>query len=128
MGELKKSIKEVPDAQKVLSEKVQNITEELEKAEIKLMGDPKLDYPQRVRYSIQINLSMLERNIKSYSGAPSAHQLQQIKKKTEEFEAVLKRINRIIEVEIPELNKLLNENNFPHIRPGKKITIKSNQL
>jgi photosystem II stability/assembly factor-like uncharacterized protein len=128
MGKLKKRIKEIPDAPKVLSEKVKTIAEELEEAEIKLLGDPKLDYPQRMRYSIRINLFMLERSIKSYSGAPSALQLQQIKEKTEELKALLKKINRIIEVEIPELNKLLNENNFPHILPRKKITIKSDQL
>jgi hypothetical protein len=34
---------------------------------------------------------------------------------------LIQRVNKIIEEGIPRLNKLLNENNIPHMLPGKTI-------
>ena len=66
---------------------------------------------------------MLGRSIGGYTGAPSERQVQQISKDSEELKALIERINKIIEVDIPELNKLMNENNIPRIFPPKKIKI-----
>ena len=38
--------------------------------------------------------------------------------------ALVERINKIIDAEIPALNKILNENNIPRIFVGEKIKIK----
>ena len=67
---------------------------------------------------------MLGRAVGGYTSAPSPRQLQQVQKNSEQLMALVERLNKIIEEAIPRLNKLMNENNIPHLIPGEKIKIK----
>jgi coenzyme F420-reducing hydrogenase alpha subunit len=67
---------------------------------------------------------MLGRAVGGYTSVPSQRQLQQIQKNSEQLKALVERLNKIIEEAVPRLNKLMNENNIPHVIPGEKIKIK----
>ncbi len=118
--EVLKRIKDVPQA---VSEKIKALSEEIEDIRIKLLGDPELGW-RGMRASVRGRIFMTGRSIGGYTGAPSEDQVRQVKKDTEELMALVERINRIIEVEVPALNKLMNENNIPRIFVGEKIKIK----
>jgi len=115
-----KKIKDVPG---VVSDKIKAVSEEIEDIRIKLLGDPELGW-RGMRASVRGRISTAGRSIGGYTGAPSQDQLQQVKKNTEELMALIEKINRIIEVEVPALNRLMNENNIPRIFVGEKIKIK----
>jgi hypothetical protein len=76
-----------------------------------------------MRFSVAGRLSTVSRAIGGYPAAPSEHNVQQIKKNAEELKTLIGRINKIIEVDIPKLNELMNKNNIPRIFVGKKIKI-----
>jgi photosystem II stability/assembly factor-like uncharacterized protein len=117
--EVLKKVKDVPG---VVSEKIKALSEEIEDIRIKLLGDPELGR-RGMRDSVRGRISMTGSAIGEYTGAPSEDQVQQVKKDTEELMALIERINRIIDVEVPALNKLMNENNIPRIFVGEKIKI-----
>ena len=118
--EVLKKIKDVPG---VVSDKIKAVSEEIEDIRLKLLGDPELGY-RGMRASVRGRIAMTGRSIGGYTGAPSEDQVLQVKKDTEELMALIERINRIIEVEVPALNRLMNENNIPRIFVGEKIKIK----
>lgn len=122
MNKVKTILKKVPDVPEAISEHMNAISKELSDIHIKLIGDPKLSY-RGMRFSVRGSLFMLGGSIGGYTGAPSARQVQQIKEKSGELKVLIEKINKIIENDIPKLNKLLNENNIPHLFPGKKIKL-----
>ena len=64
---------------------------------------------------------MLYRSIGGYTGAPTGAQLKQIQDDSEALKALVLDVNTIIETDIPNLNKLLNENNVPRLFVGEPI-------
>ncbi len=76
-----------------------------------------------MRASVRGKIISLSRSIGEYTGAPTESQQKRIKKESENLKTFIKRINTVIEVDIPKLNKLMKENDIPHIFPGKKIKI-----
>jgi hypothetical protein len=116
-------LKKIKDVPQVVSEKIKAVSKEIEDIRIKLLGDPELGF-RGMRASVRGRIFMTGRSIGGYTGAPSEDQVQQVKKDTEELMALIERMNRIIEVEVPALNKLMNENNIPRIFVGEKIKIK----
>jgi len=116
------ALKKVSDVPEAIEEQMKVVTKEINDVRINLLGDPELGY-RGMRFSIRGRVFMLGRSIGGYTGAPSERQVQQISKDSEELKALIERINKIIEVDIPELNKLMNENNIPRIFPPKKIKI-----
>ena len=116
------ALKKVSDVPEAIKEQMKVVTKEINDVRINLLGDPELGY-RGMRFSIRGRVFMLGRSIGGYTGAPSERQVQQISKDSEELKALIERINKIIEVDIPELNKLMNENNIPRIFPPKKIKI-----
>jgi photosystem II stability/assembly factor-like uncharacterized protein len=116
-------LKKIMDVPGVVSDKIKAVSEEIEDIRIKLLGDPELGW-RGMRASVRGRIAMTGRSIGGYTGAPSQDQLQQVKKDTEELMALIERINRIIEVDVPALNRLMNENNIPRIFAGEKIKIK----
>ena len=117
------NLKKVPDAPEIVVEQLKAISKEINDIQIKLAGDPKLG--RRVmRASVRGRLSMVGRSIGGYTGAPSEKQVQQVQKESVELKTLIERINTIIEVDVPKLNKLMNENNIPRIFVGGKIKIK----
>jgi len=122
IADMEKTLKKVSDVPESITEKAKAISKEMEDIRLKLFGDPKLGW-RGLRLSVRGRLLMVGRAVGGYTGTPSERQLQQIKKNSEELKALIKRINRVIEEDIPELNKLMNENNIPHLIPGEKIKI-----
>ena len=122
IAELTKNLKKLPDVPKSILEEVKVLSKEIDDIRIALIGDPKLGW-QRMRRSLRVRIIMLGRAVQGYTSAPSQGQLQQIQKNSEELKALVERINRIIEETIPKLNKLMKENNIPHLIPGEKIKV-----
>lgn len=116
------ALKKVSDVPEAITEQMKALSKEIDDIRIKFLGDPQLGR-QAARFSVRGRLFALSRDIGGYTGAPSERQVQQISKDSEELKALIERINKIIEVEIPKLNKLLNESNIPRIFPPKKIKI-----
>jgi photosystem II stability/assembly factor-like uncharacterized protein len=114
-----KKVKDVPEA---IKGQMAALTKEINDFRIKLLGDPQLGY-RGMRFSIRGRLFMLGRSIGGYTGRPSDLQVQQIGKDSEELKALIEKINRVIEIDIPKLNKLMNESNIPRIFPPEKIKI-----
>lgn len=107
---------DVPD---IVHLNISAISDELSIILEKLNGNPKLG--SQARYFSIRGIQAIARAIESYSGAPSESQLQQIQQKSGELKAVVKQINKIIEVDIPNLNNLLNEHNVPRLPLNKPI-------
>lgn len=115
-------MKKMPDIPAAIHESIKAISKEIDDIRLKLIGDPRLGY-RGMRLSVRGRLLMTGRSIGGYTGAPSEHHVQQIRKNTEELKTLIDRINRLIEVDIPKLNELMNKNNIPRIFVGKKIKI-----
>jgi len=122
IDKLQTFLKNVPNVPQAIFEEIKSIYKETDDIRVKLSGDPQAGF-ESMRSSLRGRLQMLSRAIGGYTGAPSERQLQQIKLISEELTALIEKINKAIEVSIPNLNKLLNENNIPHILPLKKIII-----
>ncbi len=116
-------LKRVPDVPEAVSGKIKAVSKKIEDIQINLVGDPSLGW-RGMRASVRGRILMVANSIGRYTGAPSEDQVREIKKGVEELKAIIEKINRIIEVDIPELNKLMNENNIPRIFVGEKIKIK----
>jgi len=123
IAELKKNLKKLTDIPESILEEAEAISKEIDDIRLKLIGDPKLGW-QGLRLSVRGRVISLGRAIGGYTSAPSQRQLQQIQKNSEQLKALVERMNKIIEEAIPKLNKLMNENNIPHLIPGEKIKIK----
>jgi len=113
----------VPDVPEVVFGKIKAVSKEIDDIQINLVGDPRSGW-RGMRASVRGRILMVGSSIGRYTGAPSEGQVQQIKKGIDELKAIIEKINRIIEMDIPELNKLMNENNIPRIFVGEKIKIK----
>jgi photosystem II stability/assembly factor-like uncharacterized protein len=122
MDKLNGFLKNIPNVPQAISDEIKSLSKEIDDIRVKLSGDPQAGF-EAMRFSIRGRLLMLGRSIGGYTAAPSERQVQQIKQNCEELKALIERINKVIEVGIPNLNKLLHENNIPHILPIKKIII-----
>jgi len=85
-----------------------------------LLGDRSLGW-RGMAYSVRGRLFMLSRSLSGFTGAPSERQILQLDRASTELNDLIQRMNRVIEEEIPELNRLLNENNVPHLFAGEPI-------
>jgi photosystem II stability/assembly factor-like uncharacterized protein len=120
LDKVQKTLKKVSDAPQTLSQQIEATIKDLKEMKTKLSGDPELGF-RGMRFSVQGGLFMLGRAIEGYTAAPSARQLQQIEEKKQALDVLIQSINKIIEEDMPRLNRLLNENNIPHMFPGKTI-------
>jgi cell division FtsZ-interacting protein ZapD len=116
------ALKKIPGVPAVIHESIKAISKEIDDIRLKLIGDPKLGY-RGMRLSVRGRFLMTGRSIGGYTGAPSEHHVKQIRKNSEELKTLIERINKIIEVDIPKLNELMNKNKIPRIFVGKKIRI-----
>jgi hypothetical protein len=116
-------LSKVPDAPEIVVEEIKAVSKKLDDIQVKLAGDPRLGW-RGMRASVRGRLSMVGRAIGGFTGAPSEQQVQQLRKESVELKTLIERINTIIEVDVPKLNKLMNENNIPRIFVGRIIKIK----
>ena len=116
------ALKKIPSAPESIHESLKAISKEIDDIRLKLLGNPELGR-RGMRFSVRGRLLGLGRSIGGYTGAPSERQVQQISKDSEVLKTLIERINKIIEVDIPKLNELMNKNSIPRIFAGKKIRI-----
>ena len=119
---LEKDLKKGPDVPQTILKQIKAISKEIDDIRLKLFGDPKLGR-RGMRFSVRGRLIMISRSISRYTARPSPSQMQQISKNSEDLKTLINSINKIIETDIPTLNKLMNENDIPRLFPGKKIKI-----
>ncbi|MFQ6039097.1 MAG: hypothetical protein ACE5LV_10840, partial [Candidatus Aminicenantales bacterium] len=120
LDEVKKLLRKVPDVPEEITKQADAMAETLKDIRIQLMGDPELGF-RGMRASVRGRLFMLGRAIGGYTEAPSARRLQQVEENTKKLGELIRRVNRVIEEDIPKLNRMMNESNIPHVLPGKTI-------
>jgi photosystem II stability/assembly factor-like uncharacterized protein len=108
-----------PDVPDTIHHNISAISDEIAVILEKLNGNPK--FGSQARYFSIRGLQEIAKSIESYSEAPSELQLQRIQQKTEELKLAVEQLNKIIQIDIPILNKLLNEHNIPHLPPKEPI-------
>lgn len=116
------TLKKVPGAPATLTEALKNALKDVEDIRKELVGDPSAGF-MGMMYTVRGRLLFVGRSISGYTGAPSERQLKDIAVNEEKLMALVERINRIIDEAIPRLNKLMNENDIPHLLPLPKIKI-----
>jgi hypothetical protein len=114
------TLKKVPGAPATLTEALKSALKEVEDIRKELVGDPSAGF-MGMMYTVRGRLLFAGRSISGYTGAPSERQLKDIAVNEEKLMALVERINKIIDEAIPRLNKLMNENNIPHLLPLPKI-------
>ncbi len=122
LGKQEGVLKKIPEAPKEVLESIKAVSKEVIDIRNKLQGDPSLGRRAR-SFSVAGRISTLSRAIGGYPAAPSEQNIQKIKKNAEELKTLIGRINKIIEVDIPKLNEMMNKHNIPRIFVGKKIKI-----
>jgi photosystem II stability/assembly factor-like uncharacterized protein len=115
--EMTKKNAEVPSTVKDAFQEIKGKVQALRK---EILGDPQAGF-QAMRLSLRGRLFSLARSIESYTGAPSERQLLDIGRYGERLNALVDKINAIIDEDIPRLNKLMDDNNIPYIAPIQKI-------
>ena len=115
-------LKKIPDVPQSVLEAIKPVAKEIESIRGELLGDPRSGF-EGARFSIRSRLLGLYRTLSGYTGAPSERQLRQIEGYSGRLKTIVERINKTIDQDIPQLNKILNENNIPHLLPGQRIKI-----
>lgn len=113
LDKLKTFLEKIPERPDPLHETVAAISAEIGRIFEKLNGNPQ--YGSQSRYYSIRSIMTIARSIESVSESPSKFQIQQIEKKSKELEEVVEQLNKIIEIDIPELNRILNELGISHI-------------
>ncbi|MDH7512686.1 MAG: hypothetical protein QHH14_07055 [Clostridiales bacterium] len=116
------TLKKVPGAPAALTEALKSAVKEVEDIRKELVGDPSAGF-RGMMSTVRGRLLFAGRSISGYTGAPSERQLKDIAVNEEKLVAIIERINKIIDETIPRLNKLMNENNVPHLLPVPKIKL-----
>jgi hypothetical protein len=119
---LKNDLKKVPEVPETITETVKSIEDKAGTIRKTLFGDPDAGF-SGMRESLRGRFLMLYRSIGDYTGAPTEAQLKQIQDDKEALETLVLEVNAIIETDIPNLNKLLNENNVPRLFVGDPIKL-----
>jgi hypothetical protein len=114
------TLKKVPGAPGPLAEAFQAALKEIEGIRKDLAGDPSSGF-QGMMFSVRGRLLSVGRSISGFTGAPSERQLKEIAVYEGKLMALVERINKIIDQDIPRLNQLMNENKIPHLLPVSKI-------
>jgi hypothetical protein len=114
--------KKAPAPPAAVSEAIKAVLADVQAARKEFLGDPQAGF-QGLRSSVRGRLLSLARSIGGYTGAPSERQIQSIAKNTEQLKVLVEKINRIIDQDVPRLNKLMIENNVPYIAPIERIKL-----
>jgi len=123
--DLEGSLKKIPNVPQSVLEAIKPVAKEIEGIRSELLGDPRSGF-EGARFSIRGRLLGLYRTMGGYTGAPSGRHLRQIEEDSARLKALVERINKTIDQDIPQLNKILNENNIPHLLPIQKISLSEN--
>jgi len=114
------NLKKVPSAPPALAEAFKAALKEVDDIRKELAGEPGAGF-QGAMFSVRGRLLSVGRSIGGYTGAPSARQVKEIDVNEGKLMALIERINKIIDQDIPRLNQLMNEDKIPHLLPVPKI-------
>jgi hypothetical protein len=120
----KSNLKVLSDLPDSIHQQVATMANEIETIRIALSRD-RSELDQQSRLPIRNELRMLYASIGRVTQAPSERNILRIKELAGALEEIVEKINKIIEADVPALNKVLNEKNIPRIPPGKTIGIPS---
>ena len=120
LREAEGTLKKVPAAPAPLSEALKAALKEIDDIRKELAGDPSAGF-QGMMFSVRGRLLSVGRSISGYTGAPSERQVKEIEVNGDKLMALVERINKIIDEDIPRLNQLMIENKVPHLLPPPKI-------
>jgi photosystem II stability/assembly factor-like uncharacterized protein len=122
----KNNIKELSDVPDSIHRQVAAIANEIETIRMTLSRD-RAQIDQQSWPPIRNELRTLYASIGRYTQAPSERKTLKIGELTGALKEIVQKINRIIEADIPALNKLLNEKDIPRILPGETIKVSPNR-
>jgi len=88
------------------------VFEKSDEIQIELLGDPRLNWPG-ASAALRANVIQAGRRLEAYTGAPSPNQLRKIRIHAARLTALAKKLNRLLEDDIPRLNKALNQSGLP---------------
>ena len=123
--DLQKQVTEISESEKSLqvpgsvSDQIRSLSDNLQNLNTQLRGEG-----QRIsERSILRLIGNLEENINGYTAAPTSRRLEQIGSLEMKLDSILDNLNRIITVEIPAVNRKLNEYGAPFLDPGSIIEL-----
>jgi len=107
---------QVPDA---ITSAVNSLDKKVDQILGNLLGSPEL---RRMGISpILSEISRLSSSINRYTGAPTPYQAERMGLLPGHMRNIIRELNTLIEKSIPELNKMMNENNIPWLIPVKPV-------
>lgn len=118
-------VKKTPGAPASLQEAIKAGLKEIEGIRREFAGDPSAGF-QAMMTSVRGRLLFVGRSISGYTGAPSERQIKEITVNEQKLMAIVDRINKMIDEDMPRLNKLMHESNIPHLLPIPKIKLDKN--
>ena len=119
---LKKSLKDSLEVPAIITKGLEDIAKKIGESRERLLGNLRPGGAPG-RSSLRGRLRALSTLIAGYSEKPSPGLLEQIQIYSANLNEVIKKINRIIEEEVPNINKALNEKNIPRLFPGEPIKL-----
>ncbi len=120
LREAEGTVKKVPSAPASLAEAFKAPLKEIDEIRRDFSGDPGAGF-QGMMFSVRGRLLAVGRSIGGYTGAPSERQIKEIEVNEKKLMALVERINRIIDEDVPRLNRLMNESQIPHLLPVSRI-------
>ena len=122
LDELTRRIKTLPQVPAAVSEALKAFQAGLDAIRTELQGDPAAG-SAGMAASLRNRMTLLSRDIAAVLAAPTPAQLKDIQAVAGRLKALGEGLNRLIDEEIPKLNKTLNENNIPHLVPVPRIKL-----
>jgi archaellum component FlaC len=117
------TLKRVPNVPEAVTSSVKTISKGIWDVQLQLFGDPELSLRRR-RSAVLNRLMSLSSEVGRFTGTPTKAQLQQIEEQIESLIANIQKLNKVIEIDIPMLNQLLEQHDIPRLIPGEKIQLK----
>jgi photosystem II stability/assembly factor-like uncharacterized protein len=117
IGSLQESLEKSGAAPEALSSEVDAITEKIDELEKKLSrtgGQRRILYPQQ--RPLWSRVTSLYRTLDAYTEAPGTVNLKYIDAQSRELNELLNQLNQVIDQDLANLNRMIQENNIPRIQ------------
>lgn len=124
---LQNILKDTPDVKKEVNTSVQSLSDEVTNLQKRLVagpdtggaGPPLPDEPRPLLGQIR----EVGFGLDSYTGAPTADELVRIYDLAKQLRDLIGDVNKLIEEDVPKLNKQMSDAGLQIVNPGKKITL-----
>lgn len=118
---VKKVLKKGRNIDEAIMADIDSLAKKLSDIRNKLMVDRRRIPSWRSRRTVTRDINSLSRSITSYTAAPTTKNIKKIEKLFGELNKIIEEMNNLITVEIPKLNKRINEIDILFLDPGKVI-------